>query len=108
MPYESNAPDCLGPALDAGAAIAIAPNAFRPADQQSEARSRTWTYVDEAEATAAFATATGTDVADCIAEGAEAGLQSDEYEPGGTRRAARARRWRRSRVRTSRAAGSTW
>ena len=106
MPYETEAPDCLGPALDAGAAIAVAPNAFRPADQQSEARSRTWTYADEAEATAAFATATGTDVADCITDGAEAGLQGDDYEPGGTIER-REPTLPPSRARTSRAAGST-
>ncbi len=54
VPYESEAADCLGPALDASAAIAVAPNAFRPADESSEVRSRTWSYVDEAEATAAL------------------------------------------------------
>ena len=83
MPYESEAAECLGPALDADAAIAVAPNAFRPADQGSEARSRTWSYADEAAATAAFATATGADVIACIADGAEARLQGEDYEPGG-------------------------
>ena len=83
VPYESEAADCLGPALDASAAISIAPNAFRPADESSEVRSRTWSYADEAEATAAFATATGPEVTACITEGAEARLQSEDYEPGG-------------------------
>ena len=83
VPYASDAPDCLGPALDPNAAIAIAPNAFRPADQSSEVRSRTWSYADETEAAAAFATATGPDVTACITEGAEARLQSADYEPGG-------------------------
>jgi hypothetical protein len=83
VPFASNAPDCFGPVLDADAAIAIAPNAFRPADEQSEARSRTWSYADEDAAGAAFAAASGPDVAACITEGAEAGLQGDDYEPGG-------------------------
>ncbi len=106
VPYESEAADCLGPALDASAAISVAPNAFRPADESSEVRSRTWSYVDEAEATAAFATATGPEVTACITEGAEARLQSEDYEPGGgvTRSSSRCRR---SRAPTSRAGRST-
>ena len=53
------------------------------ADEASEARSRTWSYADEAAATAAFATATGPEVIACIADGAEARLQGEDYEPGG-------------------------
>ena len=40
--------------------------------------------MDEAGATAAFATATGPEVTACITAGAEARLQDPDYEPGST------------------------